>query len=234
MCAGIGVYRSSMVTDRAEPSPPATVKPRLRGVLHQYAFVVALLAGAVLVLLSPTLRAQLACGVYAVALAGLFGVSALYHRVDWPPTARRWMRRLDHAMIFLLIAGTYTPIALLVLPESFSPIVLGVVWVAALVGIGWQFVGGDTPKWTRALAYVALGWVAVWTLPEVTRQLGLGAIALLVAGGALYTLGAVIYTLRRPDPVPAVFGYHELFHALIIPAAMAHFAVVAWFVLPRA
>jgi hemolysin III len=211
-------------------APP--VKPRLRGVSHQYAFFVSLLTGAVLVAAAPSARARLAVIVYAGAVAGLFGASALYHRVDWTPARRRWMRRLDHSMIFVLIAGTYTPFALLVLHGTLATAILAIVWGGALTGIVLKLVWIDAPKWLIAGVYVALGWVALAAFPGMIDRLGVVPTGLVLFGGVLYTAGAVIYARQRPDPVPGVFGYHEVFHALVIAAAAAHYAVVAFFVVP--
>jgi hemolysin III len=209
-----------------------TVKPRLRGVLHQWAFFVAVVAGTVLVVVAPPGRATLATAIYAATVVGLFGVSALYHRINWSSAAaRRWMRRLDHSMIFLLIAGTYTPFALLALHGTLATAILVVVWAGAVGGIVLNLIWVDAPKWVTALVYVALGWVAVIAFPSLFDELGVTATMLVAAGGVLYTLGAVVYALRRPDPVPAVFGYHEIFHALVIAAAAIQYAVVAFFVL---
>jgi hemolysin III len=207
------------------------VKPRLRGVSHQWAFFVSLAAGALLVAIAPAGRATLATGIYAVTVAALFGVSAVYHRVNWVSAgARRWMRRLDHSMIFCLIAGTYTPFALLVLEGTLATAILVGVWAGALAGIVLNLVWVDAPKWVTAAVYLALGWVAVVALPDLASRLGPTAIALIGAGGVLYTAGAVIYALRRPNPVPAVFGYHEIFHVLVIAAAALQYAVIAVYV----
>jgi hemolysin III len=207
------------------------IKPRLRGVLHQWAFFVAVVAGAVLVLVAPSGRATLATAIYAVTVAGLFGVSATYHRVDWvSTTARRWMRRLDHSMIFLLIAGTYTPFALLALHGGLATAILIVVWSGAFAGIVLNLVWIDAPKWLTAVVYVALGWVAIVAFPTLFDQLGAIATLLVGLGGILYTLGAVVYATRKPDPSPAVFGYHEIFHALVIAAAAVQYSVIAFYV----
>jgi hemolysin III len=209
------------------------VKPRLRGVSHQWAFFVALAAGAGLVAAAPTGRARLATAVYAASVAGLFGASALYHRVTWTSAgARRWMRRLDHSMIFVLIAGTYTPFALLVLHGTLAHVILAVVWGGALLGVVLKLAWIDAPKWLIAATYVALGWVAVAAFPQLVSELGVVAVLLVAAGGLLYTAGAVVYALRRPDPVPTVFGYHEVFHALVILAAALQYGVIAFVVLP--
>jgi hemolysin III len=213
----------------------ATLKPRLRGVSHQWAFFVSLVTGVALVLAAPGGRAAMATTIYAASVAGLFGASALYHRISWASaTARRWMRRLDHSMIFLLIAGTYTPFALLALRGTLATVILIVVWSAAAAGIVLKLVWIDAPKTLVAVIYVALGWVAVAAFPELVTRLGVTATALVAAGGVLYTVGALIYAFQRPDPVPAVFGYHEIFHALVIVAAALQYAVVAFYVLPGA
>jgi hemolysin III len=211
------------------PEPP---RPRFRGVVHQWSFFVALVAGAILVALAPAGRATTAATIYAVALAGLLGTSALYHRITWPPRARAWVRRLDHAMIFVLIAGTYTPFALLVLDGTLGDVVLLGVWSGAAAGIVFTLVWVDAPKWLTAGAYVALGWFSIIAVPEITQQAGAGALALLATGGVAYTAGAVVYARRRPDPRPATFGYHEIFHVLVVVAAAAHFTAVAAFAVP--
>jgi hemolysin III len=208
-------------------------KPRLRGVSHQWAFFCSLVTGAALVVAAPAGRATVASAIYAASVAALFGTSALYHRVTWPtPAARRWMRRLDHSMIFLLIAGTYTPFALLVLEGTLATVILVVVWAGALGGILLKLVWIDAPKPLVATLYVLLGWVAVVAFPDLVEGLGLTSTALVAAGGLLYTAGAVVYALGRPDPVPSVFGYHEIFHALVIAAAALQYAVIVFVVVP--
>ena len=208
-----------------------SLKPRLRGVFHQWAFFVSVVAGALLVAMAPTGRATLATAIYAVTVAGLFGVSATYHRVNWRSAAtRRWMRRLDHSMIFCLIAGTYTPFALLVLDGPLSTAILIGVWGGALAGILLNLAWVDAPKWVTAAVYLAVGWVAVIALPDLATKLGGVAIAMIGIGGVLYTAGAVIYALRKPDPAPMVFGYHEIFHVLVILAAAIQYAVIAVYV----
>ena len=208
------------------------VKPRLRGVFHQWAFFAALAAGVVLVLLADGLRERLASWVYAAALAAMFGASALYHRVDWRTPARRaWARRLDHSTIFLFIAGTYTPFALLAFEGASAAALLAVVWAGAVVGLAVNLCWIDAPKWVGALAYLVVGWVGVVVAPQLFPSLGPAAATLVLVGGALYTAGAVIYTMRRPDPFPAVFGYHEIFHVLVVAAAAAQFVAVSLVVL---
>jgi hemolysin III len=213
---------------------PILVKPRLRGVVHQWSFFVALAAGATLVVLAPAGRATAACAVYAVALAGLLGTSALYHRISWRPAARAWMRRLDHSMIFLLIAGTYTPFAALVLSEPLDDVVLAGVWGGAAAGILFTLLWVTAPTWLTAAVYVALGWFSLIAITQITERAGVGALVLLASGGLAYTAGAVVYASRRPDPRPAVFGYHEVFHVLVVLAAVTHFIAVAAFAVPYA
>jgi hemolysin III len=212
----------------------ALVKPRFRGVTHQWAFFVSLVVGVLLVTFAPTGEARVACAIYAFSVSGLFGTSALYHRINWSPRARRWMRRLDHAMIFVLIAGTYTPFALLVLDGPFSTVVLLGVWGGAVGGIVLQLVWIDAPKWLSAVVYVALGWFAIVATPAFLDSMNPLALVLVGIGGILYTAGAVIYATKKPDPAPAVFGYHEIFHALTIIAALSQLAAIVFFVLPAA
>jgi hemolysin III len=217
------------------PAAPRLAKPRLRGVSHQWAFFVSCALGAALVVFAPAGTPRLAAAIYAFSVAALFGVSALYHRITWASAAaRRWMRRLDHSAIFVLIAGTYTPFALLVLDGPIATVILVVVWAGALGGILLKLVWIDAPKLLTAIVYIALGWVAVAAFPDLIDELGLTGTALVVAGGLLYTAGALVYASRRPDPVPTVFGYHEVFHALVIVAAALQYAVVAFYVLPDA
>ena len=209
------------------------VKPRLRGVSHEYAFFVSLACGVALILAASGGKARLAATIYAVAVSALFGTSALYHRVTWRPSARRWMRRLDHSMIFVMIAGTYTPGALIALHGTLSKTILIIVWAGALGGVIFKLVWIDAPKWLLASVYVLLGLVSgaiVGELPAAIGWLGMAGLAL---GGLLYVIGAVVYASGRPDPSPKVFGYHEVFHALVIVAAGLQYAVIAFAVLPR-
>jgi hemolysin III len=211
----------------------AKVKPRLRGVSHEYAFFVSLVLGVALILIAKGTEARLAVGIYAVSLSALFGVSALYHVHDWKrPEARRWMRRLDHTMIFFLIAGTVTPFALLVLEPPLSTTLLIAVWAGALAGTAVELLWVDHPKWVAAIVYIAVGMIGAIGFPAIVAEAGIGAGVLIAGGGALYATGAIIYAAQRPDPRPAVFGYHEIFHVLVIAAAAAHFAAVALFALP--
>jgi hemolysin III len=213
----------------------ASVKPKLRGVSHEWAFFLSLGFGVALIILAETPKATLAVAIYAISLSALFGTSALYHRVNWSrPQVRQWMRRLDHSMIFFLIAGTYTPFALLVLNGTLAMAILAVVWIGAIAGAIVEMIWIDHPKWASALIYLSLGWVAVATFPELWSAMGIGGALLVAVGGLLYTAGAVVYAVQRPNPSPAIFGYHEIFHLLVIAAAVAHFSAVAFFALPHA
>jgi hemolysin III len=212
----------------------AAVKPKLRGVSHEWAFFLSLGFGTALIILAETPKATLAVAIYAVSLSALFGTSALYHRVNWSrPSVRQWMRRLDHSMIFFLIAGTYTPFALLVLNGTLAMAILAVVWIGAIAGAIVEMIWIDHPKWASALIYLSLGWVAVAAFPGLWSSMGPGGTLLVAVGGLLYTAGAVVYATQRPNPVPATFGYHEVFHLLVIAAAIAHFSAVAFFALPH-
>jgi hemolysin III len=212
----------------------AEVKPAWRGRLHEWAFFLTIGLVPALLMAAPDGRARVAAGIYAFSLAGLFGSSALYHRVTWRrPNARRWMRRVDHAMIFVLIAGTYTPFALLALEGTLATAILLVVWGGALGGLVLKLVWIDAPKGVVAAVYVALGWVAVVAMPQMVGSIGVLPTVLVALGGLLYTAGALVYARRRPDPVPTVFGYHEIFHLLVVIAAGLQYAVVAFWVLPR-
>jgi hemolysin III len=212
-------------------TPPEPPKPRFRGRLHQFAFFLVVPAGIALVAAAPTTRARIATLIYALCLAGLYGTSAAYHRLPWSPGARRWMKRLDHSMIFLLIAGTYTPFALLVLEPPWSWIILGLVWIGALAGIVLKMVKIDGFAAVGGALYIALGWLAVVTMPQILRGLEGWMAALLLIGGLLYTTGAIVLARKRPDPAPATFGYHEIFHSFVVGGSACHYAVVLLVVL---
>jgi hemolysin III len=203
-------------------------RPLWRGRLHQIAFFLTLPAGLYLLAEAHTTPARIAVAVYWASLAGLFGASASYHRLGRTPRTTKWLRRLDHSMIFVLIAGTYTPICLLVLPRAWGIPVLVAVWVTALAGVIMKMVrvstrGGKSGSWL----YVVMGWGAIIVLPQLLSNLDPARIALLAAGGLLYTAGAVVLGSRRPDPRPATFGYHEIWHAFTIAAGACHFALIA-------
>jgi hemolysin III len=202
----------------------------LRGVLHQAAFVIALVLAPLLILGADSGRPRTAAAIFAFSVVACFGASALYHRVTWTPRVRLWMRRLDHAGVYLLIAGTYTPVSLLALDGAWRPVVLTIVWTGALAAIVLKFAWVDAPKWLAAAIGLALGWVAVVALPELASHVNAAAVVLLIIGGLAYTAGAVVYARRRPDPAPAVFGYHELFHALTIVGVACQYVAIAFFI----
>ena len=204
-------------------------RPRLRGVFHLAGFGVACLVGVGLLVSLDGLR-LLAATAFAASAAAMLGASALYHRVTWTPRARLWMRRVDHAGIYLLIAGTYTPVGLLSLHGSLQRVVLAVVWAGAGAAILAKLCWVGSPKWLSALFGVLLGWVGVAALPQLATTAGSGAVALLAAGGLSYSVGAIVYARRRPDPVPSVFGYHEVFHALTLVALACQYVAIAFFV----
>jgi hemolysin III len=229
------VNERAVAAKEATAEAIAAVKPKLRGVSHEWAFFISLVFGAALIFFAKTPKATLAVAIYAVSLSALLGTSALYHRVNWTrPNVRQWMRRLDHSMIFFLIAGTYTPFALIVMHGALATAILVAVWVGAIAGAIVEMVWIGHPKWVSALTYLAIGWVAAVAFPQLWDTLGPTAALMLVGGGLLYTAGAVIYAIQRPNPVPAVFGYHEVFHAFVIAAAVVHFSVIAFFALPHA
>lgn len=205
-------------------------KPRLRGRLHQAAFFVSIPLGGALVAAAETAVARLSSAIYALTLMGLYAVSAAFHRVPWGPRAWALMRRLDHSMIFLLIAGTYTPFALLVLPVPWSTTVLLFVWIGALAGIALRLFS-DRMDAVRNTLYLVLGWTAVITFPVTVQRLGPAPLGLLMAGGLFYTAGAIMLFLRKPDPVPSVFGYHEVWHVMVIVGSFCHYLLIMTLVL---
>ena len=204
-------------------------RPRLRGRLHQVGFVAACLVGTALVVTLDG-RRLVAAAVFAGSAATMLGASALYHRVTWSTRARLWMRRLDHAGIYLLIAGTYTPVGLLSLHGALQRAVLAVVWTGAGAAILAKVCWVGAPKWLSAVLGIALGWVGVAAMPQLAASSGIAAVVLLGAGGLAYTAGAIVYARRRPDPAPAVFGYHEVFHALTLVALACQYVAIAFFV----
>jgi hemolysin III len=206
--------------------------PRLRGVFHLYAFVAAVVAGTVLVALADGYLERFAVWVYAVALAAMFGASALYHRYPWrSPTARLRARRLDHAMIFVFIAGTYTAFALVAFTGTARVVGLLTVWVGAAFGISLNLVWIDAPRWLSAVAYLAVGWVGLILIPQLFPALGVAAAVLVIIGGALYSVGALTYASAWPNPFPTTFGFHEVFHLLVIAAATTQFVALSLVVL---
>jgi hemolysin III len=216
------------------PVTPPPAKPKLRGVLHEVAFFVSLVAGVMLVAAAPSAGSAAVLSVYALSMALLFGVSALFHRRNWGPVGRRRMRRADHSTIFIAIAGSYTAVAGIALEGWARLTVLCIVWIGAATGIVLRQVWLDAPKWAIALPYVVVGWAALVVLPELLHALGATGFVLLLTGGLCYSAGAVVYALKRPDPWPGVFGYHEVFHACTVAGAILQFITIAWFVLPLA
>ena len=212
----------------AEPLA-AVERPLLRGALHGVAFAAALAVGVLLVVFSRESRI-LPAAVFAASAALMIGTSTIYHRITWSPKARLRMRRADHAGIFLLIAGTYTPVALISLSGTWRPTVMAVVWSGAIAAIISKVCWVAAPKWLSAVLGLALGWVGVIVLPRFAHHEGVAPVILLAAGGLAYTAGAVVYALKRPDPIPRIFGYHELFHALTIVALACQYVAVAFFV----
>jgi hemolysin III len=206
--------------------------PRLRGVIHTHALWVAVIGGLALVAAADGGRARLAAGVYAVGLCVLFLGSALYHRWPGDPRWRPLLRRVDHSTIFLFIAASYTPLALLTLTGTFADVVLIVAWAGALAGVVFSVAWITAPRWLVAITYIALGWVAVAAFPQVLDRAGYAPTALILLGGLLYSAGAAVYAVQRPDPRPAVFGFHEVFHALVTAAALVHFIAIAGWIVP--
>lgn len=211
--------------------PPSSLKPRWRGRIHQVAFFVSIPAGAALVALADGWAPRIAAAIYALSLVAVFGSSAAYHRGNWDPAALRRMKRLDHSMIFVLIAGSYTPIALLVLHGPWTIVILSIIWAAAVAGIILKLIRIDGFTVLTATLYMAMGWLALIALPQLLREMPVSALALTVVGGLLYTVGAIVFAVRRPDPSPAVFGYHEVWHAFMAAAAACHFAMISIIVL---
>ncbi len=213
---------------------PGKLKPRARGWIHFYSAIAAAVVGVTLIVLAATMVgavAAWACTVYAITIVALFGVSATYHRHNWvSPANRTWMKRLDHSMIFLFIAGTYTPFAVLALPAASAKWLLFVVWGGALGGVALKMGWPNSPRWLGVPIYIALGWVAVFIIPDLYTAVGIWPVLLMGAGGLLYTVGAIFYAIRRPNPWPGTFGYHEVFHAGVSLAALCH-CIAIWLVL---
>jgi hemolysin III len=208
-------------------------KPRLRGVSHQIAAFVSPILGLVLVALASTTSVRWAALVYTVGLTLMYATSALYHRVHWSDGKRLRLRRLDHSMIMVAIAATYTPVAVAALDVHSARVLLAVVWSLAVVGVVVQMVWLHAPRGLVAALYIAIGWTALAFAPTLWRELGVVSFSLLVLGGIVYSIGAVVYSARRPDPVPAVFGFHEVFHALVIVAGLVFYAAIVRVVLAQ-
>jgi hemolysin III len=216
-----------MIAEALEP-----VRPRLRGLSHELAFFLSLPLGVALVLRTTTTTGRVAAIAYAASVVFMFGASGFYHRITWRGPWRLRMRRIDHAGVYGLIAGSYTPIGLLVLHGTWRLVVLGVVWGGAAAAILLKVCWVTGPKWLAVSIAIALGWVGVLVMPQVWTRVGATGSLLLVVGGLAYTAGGLVYAFRRPDPVPAVFGYHELFHVLVIVAVGLQYGSIAFCVLP--
>lgn len=201
-------------------------RPRLRGRIHQVAFFCSIPAGIVLVALAHGAAATAVSVIYAVSLTAVFGASAAYHRGSWSPNARRWMKRIDHSMIFVLIAGSYTPIAVLALHGAWEVVLLSLAWAGAGVGIILKMARPDGLSVTTATLYMAMGWLILVVLPQLLRGISLPGLILMACGGILYTAGAIVFATRRPDPRPLVFGYHEIWHAFMVAAAICHYVMI--------
>ena len=206
------------------------MRPRMRGWLHFWSFFVAIATGATLITLAASTvsgRAALGTSVYGATVLGLFGTSALYHRHTWTSArARLWMKRLDHSMIFVFIAGTYTPLALFAMDRVTGYVVLAVIWGGALTGVALKLLWPHAPRWLGVPIYIGLGYVAVFVLPQLIQHAGVASVVLLLAGGLFYTVGAVFYATRWPNPWPKTFGHHEFFHAATIVAAICHYIAI--------
>lgn len=222
---------SAAAPEPAELEPAGIVdveiKPRMRGWLHAGMFPAVLIAGIVLIALADSTRGRIACAIYIVTACLLFGVSAVYHRGTWGPRGEAVLRRLDHANIFLIIAGTYTPLTLLLLPESTGTPLLWAVWAAAVAGIAFRVFWVGAPRWLYTPCYIAMGWAAVFFLPDFMRTGGIAVLVLVVVGGLLYSAGGVIYGIKRPNPSPRFFGFHEVFHSLTLAAFVVHYVGIS-------
>jgi hemolysin III len=207
-------------------------RPRLRGRLHQVASFVAIPAGLLLILVAHNTTARIAALVYALSLVGQYAISGAYHRLDWTPKGRRRIKRADHSMIYILIAGTATPVALLALQKPWSIVMLAVVWTGAAIGVGMKMTRIEGFRIATAVLYIALGWVVVLLAPQLAHGLSLAALCLVAAGGLLYTSGSIVLLRHRPDPSPAVFGYHEIWHSMVVAASACHYAAVLLILLP--
>jgi hemolysin III len=205
------------------------VKPNLRGWLHAVMFPISVVAGVVLVASAPSQEGRISSAIFAITASTLFGVSALLHRGSWSPPVEGLLRRLDHANIYLIIAGTYTPFAVIALPDAEGRILLSIVWAGAFAGVIFRVFWVGAPRWLSTTLYVVVGWVAIFFIPELVDGAGVTAVVLIVIGGVLYSLGAVVYAVKRPNPSPEYFGFHEVFHALTVAAYTAHYSAV-WIV----
>ena len=213
---------------------PVATKPLFRGVAHRAAFIASLTLAPIMVVRAPGIVPRFVTALYCLSIVALFGVSALYHRVDWGPRGRSVMQRLDHATIFVAIAATYTPVAAFALSPWAARLVLSLVWGGALIGTWVRLLFTDAPTPVVALPYLVVGWCLLPVVADAWHHLGVAGFVLLLIGGLLYTSGAVVFAFRRPDPWPDTFGFHELFHLLTIAAAALHYVAFTFFELPKA
>lgn len=235
---GPATHPASVTIDGTEPQPSGPMpivdsRPRLRGHIHFWTFFGTVAGAAALIGLAASTvstEAAVAVSIYGLSILGLFGVSALYHRRLWSPRGYQWMKRADHSMIFLFIAGSYTPFALLAIPRSTGNLVLAVVWGGAIVGIMLRTAWPNAPRWVGVPIYIALGWVGIFVFPGLAAHAGIAPVVLLAFGGLLYTIGAVFYAIKWPNHWPHTFGYHEFFHVCTVLAATAHYVAI-WLVM---
>jgi hemolysin III len=232
--------RLRTTTAQAEDLPEAVAegvahffgKPRARGWIHVYSAAVAVIAGAALVSVSwavESTRAGIATLIYTLTIVAMFAVSGVYHRMNWKSqSARKWMKRADHSMIFIFIAGSYTPFALLALPRESGMVLFWIVWGGAIAGVALKMLWPSAPRWVGVPLYLLLGWVAAWFIGPITHSAGVAAMVLLAVGGALYSIGGVLYGLKWPNPWPQTFGHHEFFHSCTAVAAICHY-IAMWF-----
>ncbi|MGJ6980862.1 PAQR family membrane homeostasis protein TrhA [Aestuariimicrobium soli] len=222
----------AIVLDQPEGRPDAPLKPRLRGVLHTIMAPLAFVGGLVLLVITPTIGGRLAAAVYLTSSLALFGNSAVYHRGRWTDRVQATLRRVDHANIFLFIAGTYTPLATQLLTGRSRVALLALIWIAAGLGVAFRVLWLSAPRWLYTVLYVLMGWAAVGWLPTFWRDGGPLVVALVIGGGLVYSLGALVYGRKRPNPSPTWFGFHEIFHACTVIAALLHFAAILLATLP--
>ncbi|WP_326688293.1 hemolysin III family protein [Streptomyces sp. NBC_01795] len=208
-------------------SAAQVIKPKLRGWLHAGMFPAVLVSGMFLTALAGSTRGRVACAVYTLTACLLFGISALYHRGDWSPRVNAVLRRLDHANIFLIIAGTYTPLTILLLPDGRGDLLLWGIWVAAALGIGFRVLWVGAPRWLYTPCYIAMGWAAVFFLPDFMQRGGIAVLVCVIVGGVLYSAGGVVYGIKRPNPSPRWFGFHEVFHSLTLAAFVVHYVGIS-------
>ena len=218
---------AKQTAQQAAKDQAAPLKPKLRGWLHAGMFPAVLIAGLVLTALADSRQARMASAVYTATAGLLFGVSALYHRGNWGPRATAVLRRLDHANIFLIIAGSYTPFTILLLPDGRRQFLLWLVWAAALAGIAFRVFWVGAPRWLYTPCYIALGWSAVFFLPDFMRAGGVAVLVLVIVGGLLYSAGGVVYGIKRPNPSPRWFGFHEVFHSFTLAAFIVHYVGIS-------